>query len=385
MQTGSVAMMRIPSLMEAHLNAHEMKELVIGNLRAKLPVVQGGMGVGISMAGLASAVANEGGIGVISAACVGMFEPDLAKNYMEANIRALKKEIRKAREMTRGILGVNVMVALSNFSDMVKAAVEEGIDIVFAGAGLPLNLPEYLSGETATRIVPIVSSGRAAMLIAKKWIERFNRTPDAFVVEGPKAGGHLGFKVEDLEDDRFSLDKLVRQVVEAVRPFEAARGVRIPVIGGGGVYTGADVNAILQAGASGVQMATRFVTTTECDASDAFKQTYLDCREEDIRIIHSPVGMPGRAIGNAFIDEVEAGERQPFSCPYHCISTCREKESPYCIALALLNAQKGRMTHGFAFAGANAWRSDRIVSVREMVQSLREEYRAARMLAGAAL
>ncbi len=355
----------------------EMKSLIIGNLTAKLPIIQGGMGVGISMAGLASAVANEGGIGVISTACVGMFEPDLNKNYLEANIRALKSEIRKAREMSKGILGVNIMVALTNFSDMVKTSIEEGIDIIFAGAGLPLNLPQYLHESATTKLVPIVSSGRAAALIAKKWIEKFNYTPDAFVVEGPKAGGHLGFKPEQINDEQFSLDKLLVQVLEALKPIEERFNKKIPVIAGGGVFTGDDIHKLMELGASGVQMATRFVTTVECDASDAFKNTYIQSKKEDIEIIKSPVGMPGRAIRNQFVQDVEDGNKKPFACPYHCIVTCKEKESPYCIALALLNAQKGRMAHGFAFAGANAYRTDKIVSVKQLVQTLKDEYSAA--------
>ncbi len=354
-----------------------MKELVIGNLKARLPIVQGGMGVGVSMAGLASAVANEGGIGVISAACVGMFESDMAKNYVEANIRALKNEIRKAREMTKGLLGVNIMVALTNFSDMVRTSIEEGIDFIFAGAGLPLDLPKYLHETATTKLVPIISSGRGAVVIAKKWMEKFNYVPDAFVLEGPKAGGHLGYKLEQINDGHFSLEKLLEQVLEAIKPIEDKIGRRIPVIAGGGVYTGEDIMNLTEAGAAGVQMGTRFVTTTECDASDAFKQTYIQSRQEDIEIINSPVGMPGRAIRNHFLEEVAEGKKQPFHCPYHCIVTCKEKNSPYCIALALMNAQKGRMSHGFAFAGENAYRAEKIVSVRELVANIREEFQTA--------
>jgi nitronate monooxygenase len=359
------------------MTVEHMKNLVIGNLRAKLPIVQGGMGVGISMAGLASAVANEGGIGVISAACVGMFEPDMGRNYLEANIRALKKEIRKARTMTEGILGVNIMVALSNFSDMVKTAISEGIDIIFAGAGLPLDLPMYLHETATTKLVPIVSSGRAALIIAKRWMDKFNHVPEAFVLEGPRAGGHLGFKATQIDDPEFSLDKLLSQVLGAIRTIEDKVGRAIPVIAGGGVYTGGDIYRLMEAGASGVQMGTRFVTTTECDASEAFKQAYIQSRKEDIRIIESPVGMPGRAIGNAFLDEVAAGKKQPFACPYHCIVTCKQKDSPYCIAQALLNAQKGRLSHGFAFAGDNAWRAESIISVKELFNTLQQEYVAA--------
>lgn len=354
-----------------------MKDLVIGNLRAKLPIIQGGMGVGISMSSLASAVANEGGIGVISSACVGMIETNLYDNYREANIRALKSEIRKTREMTDGFLGVNIMKALTNFSDMVKTSIRERADIIFSGAGLPLNLPQYLEGSNETKLVPIVSSGRAAAIIAKKWLKKFDYIPDAFVVEGPKAGGHLGFKPEQINDKRFTLDKLVIQVLESLRPIENKVNEKIPVIAAGGVYTGGDIRELIDLGASGVKMATRFVTTEECDASVSFKNAYIQSKKEDLEIIESPVGMPGRVIHNQFVKKVSAGEKKPFSCPYHCIKTCEKEESPYCIALALINAQQGRMSNGFAFAGENAYRATEIISVSKLIEDLKEEYRKA--------
>ncbi len=348
--------------------------LQIGHLIAKTPVVQGGMGVGISLSGLASAVANEGGIGVIAAAMIGISEPDIYTNCEEANIRALRREIRKAREATKGILGVNIMVALTNFVDMVKTSIEEGIDVIFSGAGLPTDLPKYLSSEVKTRLVPIVSSARAAKLLCKKWLSKFDYLPDGFVVEGPMAGGHLGFRAEQLDDPEYALEKLVPQVIEAVRPFEEEHKRRIPVIAAGGIYTGADICKFLKMGAAGVQMGTRFVATHECDASLAFKESYLTAKEEDLVIINSPVGMPGRAIRNQFIEDVSSGRKKPFKCPYHCISTCNVTDSPYCIALALASAKKGHLKQGFAFAGQNAYRVEEITSVKELVTSLQDEY-----------
>jgi NAD(P)H-dependent flavin oxidoreductase YrpB (nitropropane dioxygenase family) len=343
----------------------------------KLPIIQGGMGVGISLSGLASAVANEGGIGVIATAGIGMNEPDFSRNFLEANIRALRKEIRKARGLTKGILGVNIMVAMSNFADMVKTAIEEGIDIIFSGAGLPLNLPQILNGTIKTKLVPIVSSARASGIIVKKWSEKYNRLPDAFVVEGPMAGGHLGFKEQMIGNPEYSLEKLIPEVIQAIKPYEERYKKPIPIIAAGGIYTGKDIYRIFQLGASGVQMATRFVTTYECDASKEFKQAYVDSRREDIVIIKSPVGMPGRAIRNAFLDEVSQGKRKPFKCPYHCILTCDYKTTPYCIASALINAKKGNLSHGFAFAGENAYRAKGIISVKELIETLTEEYRDA--------
>ncbi len=348
--------------------------LKIGDLSAGLPIIQGGMGIGVSLSGLASAVAEQGGIGVISVAGIGLSEPDSKTNYLEANIRAIRKEIRKARGLTKGILGVNIMVALSNFSDMVKTAVEEGIDIIFSGAGLPLNLPSFLQKPTATKLVPIVSSARAASLIAKRWLEKYQHAPDAIVVEGPMAGGHLGFKNEQINDPDYKLEKLVSEVISVAKMIEEKKAKPVPVIAAGGIYTGEDIYKFIQLGASGVQMATRFVTTEECDASLEFKNTYINCREEDIGIIKSPVGMPGRAIINEFIEDVNAGGKKPYKCPYHCIITCNRESSPYCIALALMNAKKGKMKHGFAFAGANAYKAEKIVSVKDLVDSLVEEY-----------
>jgi len=351
--------------------------LRFGDLIAEVPIIQGGMGVGISLSGLSSAVANQGGVGVISAAIIGMNEPDMFKNYVEVNIRALQREIRKAKEMTTGILGVNIMVALTNFADLVKTSVQEGIDIIFSGAGLPFDLPKYLHEGSRTKLVPIVSSGRAAVIMCKKWLSKFNYLPDGFVVEGPMAGGHLGFKLNQLDDPAYSLENLVPEVVEAVKPFEQEHGKAIPVIAAGGIFTGADICKYLRMGAAGVQLGTRFVTTHECDADMAFKQAFIDAKEEDVLVIESPVGMPGRALRNSFLENVEAGKHKPFKCPYHCIITCDYKKSPYCIAQALINAKKGRMKLGFAFAGSTAYRVDKLLSVKELMDSLREEYEAA--------
>lgn len=351
-----------------------MPKLSIGELVAKIPIIQGGMGVGVSLSSLSSAVANAGGIGVISVAGMGFDKPSYKKNPIETSINALKEEIKKAKSLTKGILGVNIMVALSNFADMVKTSIDEKIDVIFAGAGLPLDLPSYLSEGVKTKLVPIISSARAAELITKKWIAKYNYVPDAFVVEGPMAGGHLGFKKEDLNDSVYSLEELIPQVVSKLSAYEEEYGKKIPVIAGGGVYTGEDILKFIQLGASGVQMGTRFVATHECDASLEFKKTYIDCKEEDIVIIKSPVGLPGRALKNTFIEEAENGMKHPFTCPFQCIKTCEHEKSPYCIALALLNAQKGNLKNGFVFAGQNAHRVTEITSVKELMDSLQEEY-----------
>jgi len=356
------------------MSRSNIAELIIGDLVAKIPIIQGGMGIGISLAGLASAVANQGGIGVITGSLNGMLEPDLYKNYVEANNRGLIAEIKKARTMTKGILGVNIMVASATFVETVKTAIKAEIDIIFAGAGLALNLPEFLNGSTKTKLVPIVSSARAAGILIRKWLSNFNYTADAIVVEGPKAGGHLGFKREQIDDEAFSLERLIPEVIDEINSIKELKGRKIPVIAAGGIYSGADIYNIMKLGASGVQMGTRFVTTHECDASIDFKQTYIDAKEEDITIIASPVGLPGRAIRNEFIDKVNEGKKQPYKCPYHCVKSCDYKNTPYCINLALVNARKGNFKHGFAFAGANVYKTDKIISVGELFEILLDEF-----------
>jgi nitronate monooxygenase len=361
----------------------KLPELHFGDQIAKLPIIQGGMGVGISLSGLATAVANEGGVGVIAAAMIGMGEPDVCQNPTEANIRALRDEIRKAKErMTQGLLGVNIMVALTNFTDLVRTSIREGADIIFSGAGLPLDLPKYLREEfpgelaekTRTKLVPIVSSGRAAAVLCKKWMSHYQYLPDGFVVEGPKAGGHLGFKAEEIDNPDFQLEKILPEVVEAVKPFEATSGRRIPVIAAGGIYTGADIAKYIEMGASGVQMGTRFVATHECDADQAFKEAFINARREDVTVIKSPVGMPGRAILNDFLRAVREGRKKPFKCPFHCVKTCDITTTPYCIAQALVSAKRGILKHGFAFCGENVWRVDKITSVKELINGLKQEF-----------
>ena len=351
-----------------------MKTLKIGDLLARLPIIQGGMGVGISLSGLASAVANQGGVGVISSAGLGVIYREHSKDYNTASIWGLREELRKASEKTKGIIGVNVMVAMSNFADMVRTAIAEKADIIFSGAGMPLNLPSFLTKGSKTKLAPIVSSARAAKLLCRKWFEEYRYIPDAIVVEGPKAGGHLGYKADQIADEHYSLEAIVPQIVAEVRAFEAEHNCRIPVIAGGGIYTGEDIYRIMALGADGVQMGTRFVTTEECDADPAFKQTYLDARPQDIEIIKSPVGMPGRAIHSSFLDRVKEGLKRPKNCPFDCIKTCDVTHSPYCIMLALYNAFKGKLRNGYAFCGSNAWRAEKIQSVRDLMAALREEY-----------
>jgi Dioxygenases related to 2-nitropropane dioxygenase len=357
-----------------------MNELKIGNLTARLPIIQGGMGVGISLSGLASAVANEGGVGVISAAGLGLIYRHTAKDYMEACIIGLKEEIKKSREKTSGIIGVNIMMALTNFGDMVKTAIAEKVDVIFAGAGLPMDLPKYRTEGCTTKLVPIVSSARAAKIICEKWKTLYDYLPDLVVVEGPKAGGHLGFKTTQIDDENFSLEKLVPEVVKEVSAFEEKYNQEIPVVAAGGIYTGEDVYRFMQLGAKGVQIASRFVTTHECDADIKFKESYIKAKEGDVEIIQSPVGMPGRALKGEFLEKVKLGLTAPKSCPYNCLHTCDYKKVPYCIIVTLYNAYRGQMDKGYAFAGKNAYLADKIVSVKEVVESIISDYNRAEQL-----
>lgn len=349
-----------------------MKSFFIGNIEIKLPIIQGGMGVGISLSGLASAVAEEGGIGVISAAGLGLLYPGGEGGYTLNCIRGLEEEIRKARRKTKGIVGVNIMVALSNYADMVRTAIREKIDVIFSGAGLPFDLPSYLMPGSITKLVPIVSSARAAKIICDKWLKNYDYLPDAIVVEGPKAGGHLGFKREQLEDNNYALELLIPEVVETVSGYQGNKN--IPVIAAGGISTGEDIARFMDLGASAVQMGSIFVTTQECDASQNFKEVYIHSKPEDMLIIDSPVGMPGRAIKGEFIRQVENGLEKPKNCSFHCIKTCDYTQSPYCIIKALYNAAKGNMEKGYAFAGSNAYLAEKIRTVKEVVNALKSEF-----------
>lgn len=350
----------------------EMKPLKIGNFVATLPIIQGGMGIGVSLSKLASAVANEGGIGVISAACIERLP--FARKKGISNTHAIKEQIKEARTLTKGILGVNIMVALSDFTALAKACIEEKIDIIFAGAGLPLNLPEFLNKNSTTKLVPIVSSGKAASLISKWWKQKYNYSPDAFVVEGPKAGGHLGFSKEQITDPDFELENLVLDVLKHTNNLTTNSGDKIPVIAAGGIYSGSDIYRFLKLGASGVQMGTRFVATNECDASNEYKNAYINCKKEDIKIVISPVGMPGRAILNSFIKNVNQGLSSPKQCHYGCITPCEKEKSPYCIATALLSAVSGKTDNGLVFIGANGYKVDKILSVQNLIKELKQEY-----------
>lgn len=351
-----------------------MNGIKIGDKESKYPIIQGGMGVGVSMHKLAGNVSKEGGIGIISTADIGYQEEDFDKNPMQANLRAIGKEIKLAREIAGEdkIIGVNIMVALKSYAEIVKECVKEKIDLIISGAGIPKDLPEYVKGSN-TKIAPIVSSLRCCKLIVKHWKNKYDYVPDMIVIEGPEAGGHLGFKNEELaENSKPKLEDIATEVIEYIKEVEEEYSKKIPVIVAGGIWDSRDINKFLKLGASGVQMATRFVATYECDASEEFKQSYINAKKEDIKIIKSPVGMPGRAIYNNFIKTTENEECKINRC-YGCIKTCDIKTTPYCITKALINAVKGNMNEGLIFCGSNVEKIDKIVKVKDLMSDLVSE------------
>lgn len=354
----------------------DIEGLRIGDLVSRLPIIQGGMGIGISGPNLAAAVTNAGGIGVISGAQSGYAEKDFEENNLEANVRALKAQIIKAKKAAKGgIIGVNIMVAMNHYRDMVKAAVESGADLIISGAGLPMELPKLTKG-LKVKIAPIVSSLKSARVILKVWDRHDKTTADLVVIEGPRAGGHLGFKDENLEEASVNFDEEVVSIINEVKIYEEKYNKKIPVVVAGGVFTGGDIAKYLRLGAAGVQMATRFVATEECDASIAFKEAYISAKPEDITIVKSPVGMPGRAIENEFVQRTKVG-RIPVTKCYRCVHTCNPAETPYCISKALIEAVKGNLKEALIFCGDNAGRVNEIVPVAHLMRELEEEMAAA--------
>ena len=351
--------------------------LTLAGRALTVPILQGGMGVGVSLGGLAGAVAACGGMGCISTADTGYREPDFEKDPVSANCRALAAEIAKAKKIAggAGIVAINAMVATQNYADAVKTAVEAGVDAIVSGAGLPLELPGLVGGADVA-LAPIVSSGRAAKLILRRWAKAFGRTADFVVIEGCKAGGHLGFAEEDLLAGKCqTLDEILPEVLAEVKPFEEQFGHAIPVFVAGGVYTGTDMAHYMKQGAAGVQIATRFIPTYECDASQAYKDVLLQASAEDVRIIHSPVGMPGRALNTPLVQKLSEGMRFPPKRCARCLKGCNPAQVPYCITHALIEAVKGNVEEGLFFCGANVGRLDKMRSVRALMDELMNEWR----------
>ena len=348
-----------------------LNALQIGELIAEKPIIQGGMGVGVSRSSLAGAVAAEGGVGIISTAQIGYDEDGFEHNPAECNRIAIRKHIARAKEIANGngLVGVNIMVALKHYKEHVQEAVSAGADVIISGAGLPMDLPELI-GESSVKIAPIVSSRRATQLILKMWAHRYGRTADFIVVEGPKAGGHLGFSREQLADmENLDYDAEIKDIISCKKIYEEMFNTKIPVIVAGGIFDRQDIDHVIELGADGVQIASRFVATAECDASDAYKQAYIDAGKEDIQIIQSPVGMPGRALRNTFIRNLETA-REPVRKCYNCLEKCSPQKVPYCITKALIDAVRGDVENGLVFCGANTGRIHEITTVHHLMQEL---------------
>ena len=374
----------------------ELKPLVIGDLTVEKPIIQGGMGVGISLHRLAGAVAGAGGMGIISSAQIGFREPDFTTNFVESNLRAIRREMKLAREIApKGAIGFNIMVASKHYDMWVKEAVKAGADIIISGAGLPVSLPQYVEEAYAQmkaegqaiparriKLAPIVSTAKSAIVICKMWDRKCHIAPDLVVVEGPLAGGHLGFSRERLTEygadtkdvpstyDSEAYDQEIKAIIKVVKEYGDKYGRHIPVVTAGGIYTHEDVLHQLELGAEGVQVATRFVTTEECDAADAYKQSYINAKKEDIVITQSPVGMPGRAILNLFLAQIKAGSRPPIKSCFQCLEHCDIRTIPYCITMALVNAANGDVDNSLLFCGSNAYRAERMETVEEVMKDL---------------
>lgn len=344
--------------------------LKIGKKYTKLPLIQGGMGIGISLGGLAGAVAAEGGAGVISAAQIGFREPDFDEEPFTANLRAIHKEVEKARALSKeGVIGMNIMTAMNDYESYVREAVKAGVDFIVSGAGLPVDLPAYAEGSD-TAIAPIVSTEKSASVILKYWDKKYKKIPDLLIVEGPKAGGHLGFTKEQLEfftENKYKEE--IGAILRLVKTYEEKYGEKIPVILAGGIDSREKAEEAFSIGADGIQVATRFVTTKECDAAPEYKEAYVKAKKEDICIVKSPVGMPGRAIHNAFLEKVERGGKKLCKC-HKCLHRCNPGEIPYCITDALIQAAEGNVEDALIFCGANAWKISEIQTVSQVVREL---------------
>ncbi len=349
-----------------------LKPIKIKGKEISLPIFQGGMGIGVSLGRLATAVINEAGVGTISAAQTGYDDETFWNNYKascQANYDKLKTEIEYVRSHTseKGFLAVNILCASRDYANLAKTAAQNGVDAIVSGAGLPLDLPKYTMG-TKTANIPIVSSSRVLNLIMRKWKRKYDVMPDAVVIEGPMAGGHLGVKYEEINNQEIT--SLEERLID-VKEFMLKNNYEFPVIVAGGVYTSEDVKKMLKLGADGVQLGTRFIATNECDASLAFKQKFIEAKEEDIVYVPSPVGYPARAIKNNFTRRLEQGNLMPKKC-IACVLPCKGKVSttPYCISERLSRAVKGDTENGLVFTGANGYRVNQIISVKELFNEL---------------
>ncbi|HBB40580.1 MAG: 2-nitropropane dioxygenase [Nitrospirae bacterium CG18_big_fil_WC_8_21_14_2_50_70_55] len=359
----------------------KLPHLKIRNIDVPHPIIQGGMGIGVSWERLAGNVAKNGCIGIISTVCTGYRHPSFVKMKGGRPVKpenlhngpALTKIIHDAKLIAGGMgaIGVNILCAITDYARVVTDSVAAGAQLIISGAGLPLRLPEYV-GSADVALLPIISSARALKLICKSWQRRYDRLPDAAVLEGPLSGGHQGFTMEQCDDPAYQLENLLPPVLE-----EAKVWGDIPIIVAGGIWDRADIDKYLAMGAAGVQMGTRFIGTFECDADAHFKQVILEAKKEDIQLIHSPVGYPARGVITQLQHDMASGTAPPIQCISNCVTPCdhgREaKEVGFCISDRLADAQKGKVETGLFFSGSNGYRLDRIVPVKELIAELTAE------------
>lgn len=356
------------------------KPLKIGKHTLEYPIIQGGMGLGISWDKLAGTVSLEGGLGVISAVGTGYYQnahfskknintrPFEAENfYSKEGLAAIVKNSRKI--CGNKPLGVNILYAINDYERVTKDACEAGVDIIITGAGLPTNMPEFTEAYPDVALVPIVSSAKALKIICKRWTQRYNRLPDAIVVEGPLSGGHQGFTYEQCAMEEYQLENLIGPIKEEIKAWGD-----FPLIAAGGVWDHNDILKLMALGADGVQMGTRFIGTHECDADMNFKQVLIEAKEEDIQLFKSPVGYPARGVKTNLHKLVEKKEGPAIRCISNCVSPCHRgqeaKAVGYCIADRLSDAYHGNVETGLFFTGANGYKLNEIISVKELIAKL---------------
>ena len=358
----------------------KLKPVKIGKHKLKYPIIQGGMGVGISWDQLAGTVSLEGGLGVISSVGTGYYknkkyaEKLVADRPLEVDNFYSKKALFKIFENARKIcgdqpLGCNILYAINDYGRVVVDSCEAGADMIITGAGLPTNMPEFTANFPNVALIPIVSSAKALRLICRRWEKRYGRIPDAVILEGPLSGGHQGFTYEQCLMEEYRLENLIPSVVE-----EADNWGGIPVFAAGGVWDKKDIEKCIELGATGVQMGTRFIGTYECDVHQNFKEILINAKKEDILLLKSPVGYPARGVKTNLINLVEKKEGPAIKCISNCVAPCKRgveaKEVGYCIADRLSDAYMGNKELGLFFTGSNGYKIDKLISVKELMQKL---------------
>ncbi len=342
-----------------------IKPLIIGDLVVPIPVIQAGMGVKIASAELAGAVARAGAIGCISS--VGLSSLELLQaDYICESSDCLKLEIQKARKLApNGVLAINVMNVISNYDEIVSVCVQEKVDIIISGAGLPLKLPE-LTIDSNIKLVPVISSGRALELILRTWHRRYQKLPDAVIVEGPLCGGHMGFSYDQLADhSSILISDILKDVKQIIAPYEAEYGVHIPIIGAEAVSFFDDVMQKLEMGFDGVQIGTRFICTEEANIARKSKEVYVKAKSEDIIILNSPLGMPVKVLRTPLSEKLIQGKKIPFGCPFQCLRGCKAMKVNFCIADALFKTADGLVDEGLFMSGSDVGKVNDIIPAEE--------------------